>query len=150
MPIEMNCCPHKGDKFLDNIIYYALAHINSKMHTKRKIVNKCTCMRTRNEMTCNRNPCGVTYPNDFIIKTKEKKFNKTVILILKVAQTSIIMKTQTKVIFYVGCFDLAPSMVVTLSIHALHLFEMSLVVLGVEIQTECHHQIWFKNKGLFE
>jgi hypothetical protein len=79
--------------------------------------------------------CGVAYPNDFIPKTKEKKFNKTIILTLDVAQISTTMKTQTKVVFYVGCFELAPNMVVTLSIHALHLFEMFLVVLGVEIQT---------------
>jgi hypothetical protein len=128
MPFEMNHCPHKGDEFVDHIIYYALAHINAKMHMKTKFVNKCTCMRTRSKMTHNRNLCGATYPNDFIPKTKENKFNKIIILTLDMAQTSTTMKTQTKVVFYVDCFNLAPSMVVALSIHALHLFEMSLVV----------------------
>ncbi len=42
MPFEMNHYHHKGDEFVDDIIYYALAHINAKIHTKTKFVNKCT------------------------------------------------------------------------------------------------------------
>ncbi len=85
MVFEMNHCLHKGDKFVDDIIYYALAHINAKMHTKTKFVNKCTCMRTSSKMICNTNLCGVAYPNDFIPKTKENKFNKIIILTLEMA-----------------------------------------------------------------
>jgi hypothetical protein len=75
-------------------------------------------------MTCNKNLRGVTCPCDFIPKTSANKLNTIVILTLEVAQTSIITKTQTKVVLDVCCFEFSLSMTIMLPIHALHLFKM--------------------------
>jgi hypothetical protein len=83
-------------------------------------------------MAHDKNMCKVTYPSDFILETIMNKFNTSVVLTSKVAQTFVAMKTQIKVVFYVNCLDLAPNMaivlqpnmVVVLLIHALHLSEM--------------------------
>jgi hypothetical protein len=75
-------------------------------------------------MAHDKNMCKVTYPSDFILETIMNKFNTSVVLTSKVAQTFVAMKTQIKVIFYVNCLNLAPNMVVLLLIHALHLSEM--------------------------
>jgi len=91
---------------------------------QQKIVNKCPCRRTKGEITCNRNLCGVTHPSDFISKINTNKFNIIIVLTSKLAHTFVTAKTQTKVILDVGCFDLAPSMAIVFPIHALHLSKM--------------------------
>jgi hypothetical protein len=104
---------------MDDVVYFALTHAKAKRDTATKFVNECPYRRTRGEMTCNRNLCGVTYPRDFILEIGLNKLNITIVLTSKVAHTFVITKTQTKVILDVGCLDLAPSMVVVLPIHAL-------------------------------
>jgi hypothetical protein len=55
-------------------------------------------------MAHDKNICEVTYPNDFILETIMNKFNASVVLTSKVAQTFVAMKTQMKVVFYVKLF----------------------------------------------
>ncbi len=142
MSSKMNWCPHKGDEFMDDVVYFALTHAKAKWDTATKFVNKCPYRRTRGEMTCNRNMCGVTYPRDFILEIGLNKLNITIVLTSKVAHTFVITKTQTKVILDVGCLDLAPSMVVMLPIHALHLSKMPYwAVTRARVWTKCLHWI---------
>jgi hypothetical protein len=121
----MNHYPCKGNNFMEDAVCYALAHVNVKRHTWTKFTKKYACKKTKDEMTYNKNLCGITYPCDFILKTNANKLSTRVILTSKMVQTFATMKIAIKVVFYVCYLDLTPSMVLMLLIHALHLYEMS-------------------------
>ncbi len=121
----MNRYPCKGDNFMEDAVCYALARVNVKRHTWTKFTKKCACRKTKDEMTYDKNLCGITCPCNFILETNANKLSTRVILTLKMAQTSTTMKITTKVVFYVCYLELTPSMVIMLLIHALHFFEMS-------------------------
>jgi len=134
---------------MDNVVYFALTHVKAKRDTATKVVNKCPYRRTRGEMACNRNLCGVTYPRDFISKIRLNKLNITIVLTSKVAHTFVTTKTQTKVIIDVGCLDLAPSMAVVLPIHALHLSKMPYwLSQGQEFEQNVYIESSWKSKDL--
>ncbi len=124
MPFKMNHCFCKGDKFVDEAIYFTLGHVNAKRHTSTKFANKCALKKTKGEMTYNKNLCGITYPSDFIPKIKVNKFNTRIILTLKVAQTLAPTKTHTKVILNVDCLDLTLNMAIMLLIMPYIYFKM--------------------------
>jgi len=84
MPSKMNCYLCKGDKFVNDITYFALACINAKGHTITNFTNKCTCITTKGEMTYNRKLCGVTYPSNFILNTTINTFKKQLFIPIKV------------------------------------------------------------------
>ncbi len=116
MPFKMYHRFCKGDKFVDEAIYFTLEHVNAKMHMSTKFANKCALKRTRGEMNYNKNLYGITYPTDFIPKIKINKFNTRIVLTLKVAQTLAPTKTHTKVVLNVDCLDLALNMAIMLYI----------------------------------
>ncbi len=112
----MNHCFYKGDKLVDEAIYFTLEHVNAKRHTSIKFANKCAFKRTRGKMNYNKNLCGITYLSDFISKIKVNKFNTRIVLTLEVVQTLAPTKTHTKVVLNVDCLDLALKMAIMLLI----------------------------------
>ncbi len=121
----MNQYPCKGDNFMEDVVCYAFACVNFKKHIYTKFTKKCACRKTKDEMTYDKNLCGITYPCDFILSTNAYKLSTRVILTSEMIQTFVTMKIVIEVIFYVCYLDLTPSMVIMLLIHALHLSKMS-------------------------
>lgn len=116
MLFKMNHCFCKGDKFVDEAIYFTLEHVNEKRHISTKFATKCALKRTMGEMNYNKNLCGITYPSDFIPKIKVNKFNTRIVLTLKVAQTLAPTKTHPEVVLNVDRLDLALNMAIMLFI----------------------------------
>jgi hypothetical protein len=56
------------------------------------------------------------------MSTRSKKQKTRIVLALEMAQTFSTSKAQTKRVFNVGHFHLAPNMTIVFSIHPLHMF----------------------------
>jgi hypothetical protein len=81
------------------------------------------------------------------VNTRLKKLIASVVLIKQVAQTFTMLKTQSKIIFNVGCLHVAPSMAIVLLPFLAFYSNALLVDVVVGVQIECCHRNSLEGKG---
>jgi hypothetical protein len=65
--------------------------------------------------------CALTALEDFIARANAHKVIIVILETLQITQAMSFLEVKPKIILNIGCDDLAPSMAIILSIHALHL-----------------------------
>jgi hypothetical protein len=126
---------------MDHIIRAIDACVHTKGGRTTNLTSNGACKRNWDNLANNKNLKQVTIPINFVTNIQVIKHKTIIILTLEMAQTFRTFKSQTKRIFNVGSFHLAPNVPIVPSVRALDLFGKPhwLVDLG-ESQTKCLHQ----------